>query len=245
MAKPAGGVVSWSTVGTRTVPTAPQKAAGFVASDKPPASWANWLWGVLGDWTTYLNSLETESLTWSGVLTFSTAWLLSGSVEGAYSAARTRRVIVPVSAFNATAGNTWTYAPNGSGDTVWEGGPTVTPELLVGQVRVPNGAIVTNVRVAIFGNNTTDTCFMAAYKERFDRAAGSHTLTALGASTTFDLTGGYEVKDQTGAIAGADGTFTEADVLVIEVSTGTSGAGTLQVQFAEITYTETRATGSN
>lgn len=47
-------VPTWSTIGTRTSP-AGSAAAGFVAGNRFPAEWANYLLGYLSDWAAYLD----------------------------------------------------------------------------------------------------------------------------------------------------------------------------------------------
>ena len=59
MAKPASAVL-WGGAGTRLEPSGPQRLAGFSAGDKPPARWLNWLFGELGDWTSYLDTLNVD-----------------------------------------------------------------------------------------------------------------------------------------------------------------------------------------
>ena len=56
----------WATSGTRTDPGAGKKAIGWVSPEKPPDAFFNWLFGVTGDWLSFLDerfSTGTSSTT--------------------------------------------------------------------------------------------------------------------------------------------------------------------------------------
>jgi hypothetical protein len=131
-----------------------------------------------------------------------------------------------------------------NGTNFWQAASTVADEIIIGSVRIPNGAIVTGVRVAVLGAVGGNVSF-DAYRVRRDRTTGATSYTQLGTTTTFAHTGSIEVLNQTGAILGASGTMTEEDILQISVAAGTLGAPASHLHFAEIEYTELRATGSN
>lgn len=61
----------WSTdSGTTTEPTEAEKDDGFVAGQKPPAQYHNWLFNTIYQWCDYLKNITSEVLTWTGAQTF-------------------------------------------------------------------------------------------------------------------------------------------------------------------------------
>lgn len=65
MAKPSE-TVAWAESGTAVEPSGAKKAAGWLPGEQPPAEFFNWILKFLGQWTSYLNGLEsTEALTWA------------------------------------------------------------------------------------------------------------------------------------------------------------------------------------
>lgn len=60
MARPAS-TPDWSAAGVE--PSGPEKAAGWSFRMKPPASYFNWFWTLLSDWTTYLDAKVNGSST--------------------------------------------------------------------------------------------------------------------------------------------------------------------------------------
>ncbi len=64
MAKPAT-IPEWNTGGTNnSAPTGPEQIAGWANGDAVPSSYLNWFQKLYGEWLTYLDELETYSLTW-------------------------------------------------------------------------------------------------------------------------------------------------------------------------------------
>lgn len=51
----------WNNSGSNRVkPDSGHIASGFLAGERPPAKWANWLFGLLGDWVTWLKEVTDE-----------------------------------------------------------------------------------------------------------------------------------------------------------------------------------------
>lgn len=242
MAKPAS-VVSWATTGgTRLQPTAPEKAAGFAVGERVPARFLNWLYGVLGDWTTYLNGLEGEALTWTGAHSFANTVGLTNAVvltnEATYLAAKTRKFRVPLREFSpiTPTGSAWGFAsPSqwqiasaaGAGDTI------------IAEVRVPTGCTVTEVR-AFIQTGVGSTLGLIVERSRYSSSAGP-TTAAMGLSPVQPASTSSVVT--TGAIA-SNNTFTEDDLLRISVDSGVV-ANPSSLLWVEVTFTEMRATGGN
>jgi hypothetical protein len=236
-------------VGTPTKVVPPAPADGFVPETAAVPQYVNYLFENIKQHITYLRNLAAEAFTWTGVHTWSNTVGFGGTVfstnEIAYTAPKTRRVMLsPAQFFPNTTSTVWTLSPNGGGEVVWAASATVSPDLLVGTSHVPNGAIVTNVRLGLATNVTVDNGEWKAWRSSHDRSTGAPTYTQLGTTTSIAYTG-LHVENQGGAISGASGTFAETDWLVVELATGTGGAGTIQLLWAEIEYTELRATGSN
>jgi hypothetical protein len=236
---------------TKVAPSAGEIAEGFVPETAAVPQYVNYLFANIKQHITYLRGLTAEALTWTAAQIFSNTATFNGAVtmtstvttsfELGYAIPKTCRVMVPPTEFEAIEGGIWLYAPNTGGASVWVSTPTVTPELLVGHVRVPNEATVTGCQVSVFSNNTADTGEVKFWRVRVDHTTGAPTYLQIGATATFDYVGGYEVKTA-GAVSVL---FAETDFLAIEIATGTAGAGSLQLVAAEIQYSEVRATGSN
>ncbi len=66
MARPA--LPNWATDGGATLePSAGEKAAGFSASQKPPARWFNWWMNLLYQWCVWLTTgMDDEDFAWTG-----------------------------------------------------------------------------------------------------------------------------------------------------------------------------------
>lgn len=76
----------WATSGTNVVePTAGMKSAGFVAEQKPPAQYVNWLFKLLYDWTVWLNGLTNEALSWGAFQTFTARALVNSNGADTYA----------------------------------------------------------------------------------------------------------------------------------------------------------------
>lgn len=74
MAKPAS-VPRWANVGAAVVePSSGKKDVGWVAGERPPAQYQNWLQLWTYNWCEWLNStMESEAFTWTGAHIFSAA----------------------------------------------------------------------------------------------------------------------------------------------------------------------------
>lgn len=86
MVKPTN-LAEWGT-GTAPIvePTLPQKQAGFLVSDRPPAQYFNWFWNLVHQWIVWLDSFESTAHAWSAFQTFSqfentTAAIFNGSLD--------------------------------------------------------------------------------------------------------------------------------------------------------------------
>ncbi len=96
MAKPASGPVEWAT--DATVSSGPEAGSptrvdpagvasqGWLSGKSAPARWMNWVLGVLGDWTSYLDNLPNETdftgedFAWGGEHTFNDLVTISGGM---------------------------------------------------------------------------------------------------------------------------------------------------------------------
>lgn len=104
MSKPATLPV-WATDGGTTLePSAGEKAAGWGASDKPPARWMNWWQNNVYAWAQYLNGLPTDNdfrnanFTWGGSHIFSSA-IQVPATDGIATVATSRTILVPLTSF--------------------------------------------------------------------------------------------------------------------------------------------------
>lgn len=90
MAKPST-VVDWDATGNIVEPSPGKKTAGWLPGEQPPAQYMNWLFSFLGQWSQYLNGLEsTEALTWALAQIFN-----RGITVGASFAANETEAISP------------------------------------------------------------------------------------------------------------------------------------------------------
>lgn len=72
--KPTERILDWASGGTKTDPGAGKEAAGWIANDRPPGNWWNYILSSFGKWISYadeaidekLNEVSPESLVFSG-----------------------------------------------------------------------------------------------------------------------------------------------------------------------------------
>ena len=160
MAKPTT-TYPWATGASATLePDAGSKVSGFVANDKPPARWHNWLFNGAYRWQQYLSNLHNESeflnkaYVWAGAHGFSSTLRMRGSsneIEYADAAGtptpRARTLMIPMTAFIGSS--QWTFNPiSTSGAVAWSCTATGTPYLSA-SVFLPSGALVTKVRYSV------------------------------------------------------------------------------------------------
>ena len=55
----------WATTGSVTEPTEAKKDSGWLAAEKPPAQFFNWLFNIINQWCVYLDAFESEVHTFS------------------------------------------------------------------------------------------------------------------------------------------------------------------------------------
>jgi hypothetical protein len=253
MSKPST-VVSWSTVGTRTEPSSGEKAAGFAPGDRPPASWFNWLWGTLGEWTSYLDNLHNETATflaanyaWTGVHGFQSATfanaatlnggaLLTSTVEATYSAPRTRSVSVNIAELRPAGTEDLNFDPGlGKAYTITNFGVLPFP------INLPDGATLTGATAVVEQGGSTGAMTLSI--RRYTRNAGAvNTDHILGSDSAAGI--GFDTLT-TGAIA-SNNVHTGGTtyfVGIIQASGGASGAADI-IHSISYTFTETRATGN-
>jgi hypothetical protein len=98
MAKPSI-VVNWPATGSIVEPPAGKKTAGWLPGEQPPAEFMNWLFNFLGQWSSYVDGLEsTEALTWVLSQVFNKAITLGASFAASETEAVSPRLIAePVS----------------------------------------------------------------------------------------------------------------------------------------------------
>ena len=89
-------VPTWATtLAHRVAPPAGKSAAGFLAQERPPASFFNHLLGLAGDWLAYLRDFEIQGHVWAPSLTgTSTKWGLVSTLDGADVNGRKTRTYV-------------------------------------------------------------------------------------------------------------------------------------------------------
>jgi hypothetical protein len=208
MAKPSN-LIRWATgVGTTLEPTEDEKTAGFVALQKPPARWHNWLWNGAYQWFSYLNNLHNETqflnktYPWTGahafsgsVGIFSTAVIggTTNELEYADSAGvvtpRSRTVNIPLITgmpYSTTAAE---LQMTGSG-AMWSvdgsGGTILLP------LKLPHGAIVTDI-LGVWRNDGggATTYGLALIRSTPDFASGTvPTLSTLGSGASGSIASG-------------------------------------------------------
>lgn len=98
MAKPSS-IVSWAQSGSAVDPGAGIKATGWLAAQQPPAEFMNWIFKFLGEWTEYLDGMESnEVLTWALSQIFNKAITVGNSFAASEAEAISPRIIAePVS----------------------------------------------------------------------------------------------------------------------------------------------------
>lgn len=60
--KPIVRIPLWASAGTIIDPGASEEAAGWVAGERAPAAWANWLPNALGQWAEYFEDVTDENV---------------------------------------------------------------------------------------------------------------------------------------------------------------------------------------
>jgi hypothetical protein len=81
--KPTPRIPVWASTGSKTDPGGTKEAAGWSASEKPPANWFNWLLNSIGQWLGYFDDLvpchsvafieNSDTIVWSKGVTGVTA----------------------------------------------------------------------------------------------------------------------------------------------------------------------------
>lgn len=239
---------SESGLSTKLEPSLGVKQQGSIPGEEAPGRWYNWLLNNIYSWCVYLNGLGTDAqflatnFAFTGNNTHTGTELLSGAVTVAndvvYSAAKVRKVVVPVGEYASSA---WVY-DNGTASFLsvvphWYSGSTAVDTPITCQVTtLPVGATLTDVRVAVqcgaAGQASVQVVLM-----HLNENTGVTTMTDLGTGPT-NTTSGTEIitKSSLSQVIG-----TGDSVLIVlhsGVSTGAALYGT------SVTYTETRATGS-
>jgi hypothetical protein len=227
MAKP-GTVTTWSTdtniaTGTEAgTPTKVAPSAGFIAQGLVPGDlfvgpYVNWLINAICGWIAYLN--------------------LSGTDEITYSNTRTRTVMV------SALGGTSTLTIGDPDVTASDDGAvtfpaTTNPVSYRVPLQIPQGATLTQVRAGVAGTGAG-----LAFKVfrtpvvKTNGSTGTGTIGQLGTTQTATTTGALLTISGLAAVA------TDADVFCATFISNASGGGQA-VSWIELTYTETRATGS-
>ena len=172
MAKPTE-LGEWATNPGQTLePSAPQKAAGFIEGDKPPARWINWLWNVAHQWHAYTSNLHGEAeflnkaYAWTGLHRFAqgfiaNSWGVQGEVlycdaDGTVTP-KERTIRIPNAAFIPTvepgaSAPGWQF----SNSYYWtSNAPVAFPAPLVAEVLLPAGVVLKGVRAEVFGADIT------------------------------------------------------------------------------------------
>jgi hypothetical protein len=174
MAKPTT-ITDWATdAGATSDPGPTRRATGFIAGKKLPAKWLNWLLSQNAQWLTYLRDLHIEPEFLNQVYTWTGAHGFNQSI-GAYNdvvfgpnsdpmygdalgvqTPREVTVPLPLTGFGQAG-----LSPEGEGQWVMEygGGDPINSmrnylywatsgngQLLVGEFRVPHGAILRTLR---------------------------------------------------------------------------------------------------
>jgi hypothetical protein len=55
--KPTVRIPNWASAGTKTDPGGSKEATGWVVSERPPASWFNWIYNAFGQWLDYFEEV--------------------------------------------------------------------------------------------------------------------------------------------------------------------------------------------
>jgi len=58
--KPTDRILDWASGGSTTDPGAGKEATGWVADDRPPANWWNWILNSFGQWLAYFEEVTDE-----------------------------------------------------------------------------------------------------------------------------------------------------------------------------------------
>lgn len=71
MATKPASLPAWNTGGANnTEPSAGEKVSGWTVGQQPPSSYFNWWQKLTYEWTAYLDDLEAQAFTWTGLHTF-------------------------------------------------------------------------------------------------------------------------------------------------------------------------------
>jgi hypothetical protein len=191
MSKPSAPVGWATTPGTRLEPTSPEKAAAFSNGFQPPARWHNWLFGLLGDWTSYLNNLHGDadflgqSYTWTATHVFQDTFV---SVPPRYTSSIARQSWLSMG--HAIPGP-------GAGYLQWDDELSVkaltgfvadTVQIVV-PFRLPAGSALTKVTVACFHGGATNLTWRVV--KRANTLLGANRTTTQAARTVTATSGNF------------------------------------------------------
>jgi len=71
--KPTIRIPVWASGGTTTDPGAGKEATGWVADDRPPANWWNWILNSFGQWVDYFSETQAKA--------FGRIWVVSNAAS--------------------------------------------------------------------------------------------------------------------------------------------------------------------
>ncbi len=164
---------------------------------------------------------------------------LQAAAEVLYTAPKARTLMVPMSAFAPSDPDTsaWKLKAGILGHA-WQIS-TAAGDDLVGKFRLPAGCVVTTVR-AYTSSGSGSQLGMTIGRERYNTAGGvgAPAVTAIGVAPVQTVNTAGVLSTGAASVA-----FTEFDLLSMIINAGTVVALSL-FSWVEVTYTETRATGS-
>lgn len=208
-------------------PAAGIKSQGAVGDQAAVAQWLNWLWYSLCEWVSYLNLDGTDELT--------------------YANTRTRTVMVSPALGVSEVPNPWVPAFSSGLGAMLRDATSGAEGLVVplGHV-LPDGATLTLVRAGVIRDGGVTGMAFTVYKQ----AANKTTPGAPAAANQIGVQD-IAIDDPNGDVL-TIGAVSEAvtksthDYLAYFAQSGSKGGADFdKVLWIEVTYTETRATGSH
>lgn len=216
-------VPTWATSGTRTQPISAKRNAGFGPKERLPGQFANWLWGLLGDWAQYLNDgAFTGGVSVAGGLTADTLHVTGDTTLDGNIVRNVRHRIPMGSAYCAPSGVLTLSASVG-----WQLDATHT---LYYPIPVNNGQTITAYRVHMQLSNgaTTVTTRLAKFN------ANGLAETLLGSGVSMSGSSGYTqafAESGLSIVTGGDASTADSFQYYIKVTATGTGDTALHAEY--------------
>lgn len=242
MAKPSE-TYEFATGDGATSDPASRRASGFVAGQRLPAKWLNYLLNGYGKWASYVNNLHAEpeflnkGYAWTGAHTFDEAIAVAGTVT-ANDYQQTTRIprtwMVPLTAFRVVGNDPkWTFldvdeeAFGVSAGIYWLHSGSSQNSRISATLKLPHGTRIQRVRTLVY----TPGLKMAVSRLFSNKETGGVIRTPI-VEHTFTANDLFD----SGAIAGDLDIEGPTDVLGISFTTTTTSVDPSRVCWVELTY---------